>query len=78
MYVCLTFEVLYSCSSYLKNFGMGFKTRLKLDHSTIGSLQGVVGALGSWSWVLVILIIGRWPRLWDLRPKEGHSRGWIT
>ena len=78
MYVCLTFEVLYSCSSYLKNLGMGFKTRLKLDHSTIGSLQGVVGALGSWSWVLVILIIGRWLRLWDLRPKEGHSRGWIT
>ena len=25
MYVCLTFEVLYSCSSYLKNLGMGFK-----------------------------------------------------
>ena len=78
MCVYLTFELLYSCSDYLKNLGMGFKTRLKLDHSTIGSLQGVVGALGSWSWVLVILIIGRWPRLWDLRPKEGHSRGWVT
>ena len=76
MYVCLTLEVLYSCSGYLKNFGMSFETRLKLDHSAICS-RGSSWTLGSWSWVLVILIIGRWPRLWDLRPKEGHSRGWV-
>ena len=25
MYVCLTFEVLYSCFGYLKNLSMGFK-----------------------------------------------------
>ena len=77
MYVCLTFEVLYSCSGYLKNFGMSFETRLKLDHSAIRS-PGSSWTLGPWSWVSSYLDF--WPLATAVGPKglkEGHNRGWV-
>ena len=66
MYVCLTLEVLYSCSGYLKNFGMSFETRLKLGHSAICS-RGDSWTLGPWSWVFSYLNF--WPLATAVGPK---------
>ena len=64
--MCLTFEVLYSCSSYLKTFGMGFKTRLKLGYSAIDSLQGIVGL---WGLGVGFSYLDFWPLATAVGPK---------